>query len=480
MSKSKLQIEGAERISVTEVVVKSRQRDKTKGDVRKHIEQLAESIKLHGLICPIVLDENNELIAGECRLEAHILLDKKEISYVRRSSLNESEKILLEVEENHRRLDMTWQEKVLGMYHAHKALLGKASKTFEKWGLKATGELIGASTGSVSDALKLSGYLLSEDKDVWAAPSMEKAKSVIEKRKLHEISKIMAERTGVVSTPAKVVKAEGITSISLLTGNVPAAKSETAPIAAPTPTRHIDLSQILYHGDNRAVFQTLGAGIADIIFTDIPYGIDMNDLEGLQNLDSVEAEHDVDENVEQMPDFINNAYKALKDDGWLLFFYALQHHEKLRDLGEAAGFAVQPWPLLWIKPNSNKNQAPQARWTKNYEPCMVMRKGRATLLHPVNESTFTCDGSADRKLQNNPFAKPFEFIKWALHPILRPGATVLDCYAGQGSIVRACIGLGAKPIAIEKKELHFQHLTAQTKMTYRNLFGQNTEFTNPV
>src|SRR5512137_996858 len=79
----------------------------------KEVESLAESIKNVGLIQPIVLDENNNLIAGERRYRAHCLLGETQIKVVRMFDLTYKQKALVELEENIKRMPLTWQEECM-------------------------------------------------------------------------------------------------------------------------------------------------------------------------------------------------------------------------------------------------------------------------------------------------------------------------------------------------------------------------------
>ena len=47
----------------------------------------------------------------------------------------------------------------------------------------------------------------------------------------------------------------------------------------------------------------------------------------------------------------------------------------------------------------------------------------------------------EKRRQKNPFAKPFEANKWMLESFAHVGQTVLDPYAGGGSIARTGISL---------------------------------------
>ena len=76
-----------------------------------NIEELAQSLSNWGLIHPIVVDEELNLIAGHRRLEAAKLLGWEEIEVRFAGELSEREKRLLELEENIRRKDLTEYER---------------------------------------------------------------------------------------------------------------------------------------------------------------------------------------------------------------------------------------------------------------------------------------------------------------------------------------------------------------------------------
>ena len=108
---------------------------------------------------------------------------------------------------------------------------------------------------------------------------------------------------------------------------------------------------------------------------------------------------------------------------------------------------------------------------------MVMKKGSPRLAKPMTRCHLEVDGMPDKKLQSNPFAKPLEFIdKMILDPIHFPGMTVLDPFAGGGSILRAAILRGCKILGCEISEERFPELQNTVKNTYKTLLGGSINF----
>jgi len=92
-------------VPVKDVIVRKRIR-KDMGD----IEILAESLKRHGQISPIVISRKNVLIAGGRRLEAAKSLGWRTINAVILENSTELSRLELEIEENTQRRNFTMEE----------------------------------------------------------------------------------------------------------------------------------------------------------------------------------------------------------------------------------------------------------------------------------------------------------------------------------------------------------------------------------
>ena len=92
-------------VPVNDILVKKRIR-KDMGD----IEALAESLKHHGQINPILITGKNVLIAGQRRLEAAKSLGWRTINAVISETSSELSRLELEVEENVQRRDFNMEE----------------------------------------------------------------------------------------------------------------------------------------------------------------------------------------------------------------------------------------------------------------------------------------------------------------------------------------------------------------------------------
>lgn len=476
-------LEGVEYIDITLIRVNRETRARRSyKEVMANANIIAASLFLVGPISPLVLDEENNLIAGECRYEAYRLCGQTEVPYVIRSKLTPTQQRMLELDENNSRAGMHWADKALAIREVHLSKTAEAfAKKKEDWTTRASGQLVGQSHTYVADCVKIAEYIARGDKAICDAKNLEHAKQILLERK--EASAIEAAArlsAGTIVVPQTRKATSGIINIQL---GLPGESTPRTSVNLVSPEeiqalKQVNLSDKLFNVDcTEFMMKTLPEKCIDVILTDIPYGIDMDLLEDIHGIDSMRSTHDVDQNVAQMKPFLEGAYRVLKDNTFLMFFYAQQHQEKLSQWGREVGFKVLDWNLLWLKPHSCKNNAPHQNPTKSYEPVMVMKKGSPHLAKPMTKCHLEVDGMPDKRLQSNPFAKPLAFVdEMMLSPVFFPGMTVLDPFAGEGSILRAAILKGCKPIGCEIDEARFPRLVEQVKGVYKNMLGGNVTF----
>jgi len=241
------------------------------------------------------------------------------------------------------------------------------------------------------------------------------------------------------------------------------------------PVKVVKLRQQLLLGDCLQVMAKLPPESFDHIVSDPPYGIDMENLD-LANQERIEETHKVEENLVLLHSIMEQSYRVLKPDSFCVLFCDIDHFQTLADWARATGFKVQRWPLVWNKEHPCRNQAPTFNFTKNYELAIVLRKGLATLQRPQTSSVITCDGSIERKLYDNPFAKPFELWRFVLEAIATKGQSILDPCMGEGSCLRACVNLGLQPYGIEVAEHHYNRALENIKNTYTTLLQDGVRF----
>lgn len=190
------------------------------------------------------------------------------------------------------------------------------------------------------------------------------------------------------------------------------------------------------------------------IICDPDFAVSKERLEaGTANAGVGVAQDNINESLADLRRFINLARTCVKS--YLIFFYDLDHHEKLQAWCTAAGFAVQRWPITWVKTDYRGNNAPQHNFTKNEEWAMVCRIPSATLAMPAPLSAFSLSSGNTANELGHPFAKSPEVWMKLFSAVARPGDTTFDPFAGVGSSLLPALRFGLRPRGMELQEQHY-------------------------
>jgi len=484
-------------LPINEIKVENRQRLDL-GD----ITSLAESIRLYGLIQPIVVDQTKRLIAGGRRLQACLSLGLQEVAVVYRETLTEDEKYILELEENIRRKDETWQEKCIHISTIHGLKVKLKAADSILWTQTQTAELLGESSiREISHSLKMARLLkaeLNEDKSIkpdakyWKCDSIsaafqllfreaqdlvtaysasQLAKSTIPTIQYEEEQVALAEFEEISSSPDALAEERSRYYSNPL--NPPdsfdsywAEKQTWAQQARQT----VHLSSRLINGDSIQYMKD-NPGRFDHVITDIPYGIDMEYLNqqnqhgAINNLDQVEELHDVEYNKKLIADFFPAAFTCIKEKGFCITWCDQMLWQYMYDHAIAAGFAVQRWPITWVK-NQAMNQCIAYNTTKDTEIAIMCRKKGSTFATPKNTSVIHCGKDGICKEIDHPFAKPFDCWRFLVEAVSMEGQSILEPFAGRGSGVLSMLQLNRNVVGVELDKTHYSYLVENIKRLY--------------
>lgn len=469
------------KIPIDQILVQDRQRTDYRG-----IEELATSLKEIGLIQPIVVNQDLRLIAGGRRLTAAKSLGWTDIDVVFRETLSEDELQVLELEENTKRVDLTWQERVLAVAKIHAIKQRNAVRENIPWGERETGELFGISKGNVGYTLRVARAIAQGHKGVLAACSITEALRVLILEKEDEAVRLLAQRT--VVQPATIHTAlpgEGVQD-PVGGAEVPGSESPVSGLTDPLPgiqgfTDPAILQANVIRAFNRVALHNYHLGdclewidgrfdrpCIDAIVTDPPYAIDMDFLDqaagGVTNIDRVAETHTVDGNLELFTKMIPRFYRILKDNGFCVLWCDIMRWQLLYDLLTNAGFSVQRWPLVWLKTSPCINQSAHRNYTKNVEFAIVARKGNALLAKP--SSTCVIAASNSEKLNGHPFTKPPEVWQFILRHCCVQNSLVIDPFMGVGSGILSFLDAGHRVMGCEIDPTHHAYAIENVKQWY--------------
>lgn len=398
------------RIKTKDIVITSDFREEREG-----IGGLALDIKTHGLLQPITLkplsDNRYDVIAGRRRFTALT-------EYLRLEELEEGKHFVLREEvdsliaqliENTSRKDFKPLERARLVWTIHNRKVeevGTAVKGQEGgWSIKDTAKLIGLSPSSVAQYCKMW-----ENKDL-----VEEDLSVSE-----AIEKIRCARaTNMLKRVRKAIKDKVKTKVEDL-------------------SEHTKTCLNGFSCENALDFvKTLDA--VDHIITDPPYGI---------NLDKIlpgDKEYKVYEDNEDVYWFLVDElipeWRRLVTNGFVVVWCAFKNFDKLREKMSSAGFSCANSPIFWVKTKAGGTSLKPDKLLGNIVECALYAwSGDPKLKNQGRVNVFTFPKVNEGRV--HVAQKPDELCVELLKTFTVKGDIVLDCFAGSGSMLRACIKTG--------------------------------------
>jgi len=445
---------------------------KASGRIREElgdVVELAESIRDRGLIHPIVVDEAFNLIAGGRRYTAYTLLNSNSVQCVEPTlfdcipfnflkNLSKTEQRLLEIEENTRRKEMTWQEKVLGICDYHRLSYRQALAEGDTWTQEQTGKLLGVIQSDVSNAIRLAKELHDRESPLWKLDSAFEATKFLIQRALDAAAMrqkqlITAKRESFTnqmlqSTPQAVVR---VLSTPVSAGGP---VDPQAKIVKEVVSKE-DISRFFIHGNClQRLYELKKETVINHIITDPPYAIDMDNLVQ-DSVARVAETHEVEPNKELLRDFLKAAFDTIAEDGFLCMWYDLDMHQSLLDWGRDIGWKPCRWPVTWCKTSSCQNKSAQYNVTKATEHLMFMRRSTSSIIKKKQaKNWFWADaiGSA-----THPFVKPDMCWRYPLETVSLENQTVVDPFCGEGSMIRVAFVMSRIVFGVECDEKHIAH-----------------------
>lgn len=392
------------------------------------IDGLCTSIKKYGLIQPIVLGHLGDevtLIAGGRRLAALrrlnanlTLVHGTHFVWKDEVSAGEDKRLRfksMEIEENVKRKDLSWQEEVEGKRQLLAIMqtihgIAKPGPTFKDekgFGTNRLAAMLGEAQSNTSRDLQL--------------------------------AEAMSQIPGLKNAETK---AQAFTQLKIL-GSVLQMHRTATPVS-------IDKPQLwtLYDRDFRqkdGVTWSVESESVDLIWTDLPYGADLSTM-SMKSGDGATFDDTKLNALRLLPDIAKESFRVLRNDRFAVFCFGFDIYSDLVSELEIVGFNVALVPFIWVK-NSKSTENPMSMYSNAYEPILVARKGSPIFHIPGQSNVFSTPVVQDR-LQV--VQKPVELVEKFLRDMLAPGATVVDWCAGTGTTGVACHNLGMRSILFEK------------------------------
>lgn len=398
------------------------------------IQDLVDSFDRNGQLQPIVIrrvEGKPQLVAGERRLRAatdHYQLGGKlrvgptelppgTIAALDLAEMDPIDAFEAELEENIRRVDLTWQERAEA-----------TSQLFELRRLQAQ------KSGGPEPTI---AQIASEaHPDVADSTAFQNTRTdVIVARHLNDPD---VKKASTAKEALKVIKRKE-------------ENRKNAELGLAVGATFSSIDHQLLKGDCLEALSKFPPGSFDVILSDPPYGIDaqeFNDSGG-----KTPGAHFYDDSFESWKQlisfFLPHSERVSKAQAHLYLFCDIDNFSLLKSMvQEYTTFAPFRTPIIWHNPGAIRAPWPDKGPQRKYQCCLYAVKGGKTTLRLAPDLVqFPSDPNL-----GHPAQKPVALLQDLLNRSARPGDTVLDPFCGSGSIFPAAHALKIKATGIEMDE----------------------------
>lgn len=393
------------------------------------LNELVSSIQENGLIHAPTLrieGDNYVLVAGERRLRAiqdiyelggTFKYDNEEVPpgllpYVFLGDLSPLEAMEVELEENIRRVDLTWTEKaaatanLMELRQGQAVVRGLPVPTTETISL----EVRGSDSGSTREATRRE-LILAKNlhiPEVASAKTLDEAFKVLKRREATQRNIELAETVGLTFSHA---------------------------------------IHEAHNADSLAWMKAYSGPLFDVILTDPPYGMGADDFGDSGGKMEGSHTYSDDEYTALLcyDTLATEGFRITKPDAHLYAFCDLDLFHTLRDIFTLAGWKVFRTPLIWHKPSAYRAPWPHHGPQRKYETILYAIKGDRKV-NTLSPDVITCQ--PDTNL-GHAAQKPVALYQDLLARSIQPGDLILDPFCGSGPVFPAAHALRCKAVGIE-------------------------------
>lgn len=391
------------------------------------IEDLAESIRRTGLINPIVITQDGVLVAGERRLTACKMLGWTSIPAQFTSDLSALELHVIELEENIKREQLSWQDECLAVKRFHELKM----EMEEDWDPTKTATALGATPQYVGQRVIIAKEIEDGNERISSADKFSVARNLVQRDTERRKSSVL-ETLGASLIP-------------------PSISDEPAPKTKPTPPILLtDFHQ--WQGD-------YAGQKFNLIHCDFPYGINVGDSPRQNSSIAEHYEDSPDVYFKLLATFGLAMQNVVAESAHLIFWFTMHYYSETLAALEFMGWKVDPFPLIWHKSdNAGVAPDPQRRPRRTYETAFFASRGDRKLTQAgARSASFAFPGKIGGEAHMS--AKPVPMLTHFLSMVCDEYSTVFDPTCGSGNALKAATALGASSVLGLEKDPNFYALS---------------------
>lgn len=358
-----------------------------------NIEELAESISRLGLIHPITITREGTLVAGERRLTACRSLGWTNIPVQFTEDLTENELRLIELEENIKRVDITWQERMVAV----NAYINTTAEIDPEKSTADIAEDIGISRQHVNLVKRVAENL--SDPDIANAKTFTAAKNILVRREQR----------------ARIADAETIT--------------------------FEESTSAIINADFIEWVNTYDGPLFNFIHCDFPYGVNLQRSGQATGYDTGNYDDRPEIFFELIDVLTGKLDRFCAPDAHLMFWFSMKFYTETVAI-LSPFFRVNPTPLIWVKSDNSgiipdHNRGPR----QIYETALFCTRGERLITRPVANAVV-----AQSTKEIHMSEKPVDMLSHFFRMIVDETSSVLDPTCGSGTALRAAHMAGAKHV----------------------------------
>lgn len=387
------------------------------------IDELAESIHRLGLIHPIVIDTDGVLVAGERRLTAVKSLGWTHIPTQLSTDLDPRTHHAIELEENVKRQDITWQERALAMdkyLEIRREQEGSMSQA-------AVATELGLSKMDVGRNLAVAEALKSGDERVAKADKFSTAVNIVERTNSRKAA------NAIDAVEARVAQ------VIALPDEAPTSTSKVVPL----------LNEDFHEWAAAYTGQPF-----NFLHCDFPYGVGMHKSDQGAGQEFGEYADDPDVFWKLLNTLDMSMSNVVAESAHLMFWFSMDYYSETKKILEKMGWKINPFPLIWLKSDNtgiipDANRGPR----RIYETAFFGSRGDRKIVQ-AKSNAFAYPGR-EKSIHMN--EKPVAMLKHFMEMFTDEYSFVLDPTAGSANALKAATVLGAgRVLGLERDPEFFQ------------------------